>query len=233
MRQYHQPARRAQEYFNPRTPCGVRRKSPEAHGQPQKFQSTHPVRGATGYRCKSYGDTNNFNPRTPCGVRQDIWRKNCASVVFQSTHPVRGATRYTRSPDCFSRSFQSTHPVRGATNMPELIRIVQEFQSTHPVRGATKYAKTATWLKRFQSTHPVRGATDVLFNCYQPACISIHAPRAGCDQWPEAKIEDGMLFQSTHPVRGATRNFQDAIKPLFDFNPRTPCGVRQRAVHLP
>ena len=80
------------EYFNPRTPCGVRpagrlrrlsrhyisihaphagcdvRPWPAAIGA-LTFQSTHPMRGATGRiktfeRCGYY-----FNPRTPCGVR--------------------------------------------------------------------------------------------------------------------------------------------------------------------
>ena len=34
-------------YFNPRTPCGVRPDSSPVTSAPIKFQSTHPVRGAT------------------------------------------------------------------------------------------------------------------------------------------------------------------------------------------
>ena len=57
-------------YFNPRTPCGVRR------------------------CCASARDTKccNFNPRTPCGVRQQLVMIVRARPLFQSTHPLRGAT---------------------------------------------------------------------------------------------------------------------------------------------
>ena len=36
-----------QDYFNPRTPCGVRRSSASAGRSTAAFQSTHPLRGAT------------------------------------------------------------------------------------------------------------------------------------------------------------------------------------------
>ena len=78
--------------FNPRTPCGVRRGTPFFLRRREKFQSTHPMRGAT----KKFFSTSrnarisihaphagcdrakrhlrarlcHFNPRTPCGVRQ-------------------------------------------------------------------------------------------------------------------------------------------------------------------
>ncbi len=77
--------------FNPRTPCGVRRR---------------PAR-----RCS---DRRNFNPRTPCGVRLSFSSTPSMRAQFQSTHPLRGAT--TRRPSSARRcGFQSTHPLRGAT----------------------------------------------------------------------------------------------------------------------
>ena len=68
----------------------------------------------------------------------------------------------------------------------------------------------------FQSTHPLRGATGAVAHEVLDVLISIHAPLAGCDA----------------PARsGADR--------CFDFNPRTPCGVRhgkrkrvQRVPHI-
>ena len=55
--------------FNPRTPCGVRRRvgTGKAHGR-------------------------YFNPRTPCGVRHDESCDGAWLLIFQSTHPLRGAT---------------------------------------------------------------------------------------------------------------------------------------------
>ena len=38
------------------------------------FQSTHPMRGATGVRPLSIARSMNFNPRTPCGVRPQAGR---------------------------------------------------------------------------------------------------------------------------------------------------------------
>ena len=58
-----------------------------------KFQSTHPLRGATTAR------------RTFAGC----W-------IFQSTHPLRGATLPFLPPPP-AKAFQSTHPLRGATRL--------------------------------------------------------------------------------------------------------------------
>ena len=122
------------------------------------FQSTRPVRGATGriprpkvftiisihapragrdlrlgviYLCLI-----DFNPRAPCGAR--LWSSVAAPI---------------------SVKFQSTRPVRGATDGRKICAATSEFQSTRPVRGAT-------------------GA----YSCRSFALqISIHAPRAGRD----------------------------------------------------
>ena len=80
--------------------------------------------------------------------------------------------------------------------------------------------------------------------------ISIHAPLAGCDRKFWSACVPSNIFQSTHPLRGATLRqihweFQKQISihaPLAgcdirirgnnrrssNFNPRTPCGVRQQ-----
>ena len=128
-------------YFNPRTPCGVR---PAVGAVPYKhrcrFQSTHPVRGATLARPVNvlhglnfnprtpcgvrpvhgpgpFDGTQDFNPRTPCGVRRFFTSKLSSTIRFQSTHPVRGATM-SQATYSSARQFQSTHPVRGATTSP-------------------------------------------------------------------------------------------------------------------
>ena len=57
-----------------------------------KFQSTHPVRGAT-----------------------TIPLDQLPEAIFQSTHPVRGATAAAIQKNFGGSAVQSTHPVRGAT----------------------------------------------------------------------------------------------------------------------
>ena len=65
------PCTARNRYFNPRTPCGVRPRSTRRCRFPDpRFQSTHPLRGATAMM--------SHPPR---------------GIVFQSTHPLRGATR--------------------------------------------------------------------------------------------------------------------------------------------
>ena len=57
------------DYFNPRTPCGVR------------------------LLCASLClNLVHFNPRTPCGVRHSDTLAPVLPRKFQSTHPLRGAT---------------------------------------------------------------------------------------------------------------------------------------------
>ena len=101
-------------YFNPRTPCGVRRVRRMDVVARSIFQSTHPLRGATQARSRASsrysisihaplagcddGDRRravehlNFNPRTPCGVRRRSAGDGLPAPIFQSTHPLRGAT---------------------------------------------------------------------------------------------------------------------------------------------
>ena len=144
--------------FNPRTPCGVRLRQRRQYAPTKRFQSTHPLRGATqestpllAYRpisihaplagCDAAAQLSvappvDFNPRTPCGVRLQLF--NTDRELF---------------------AFQSTHPLRGATVSPETNLATREFQSTHPLRGATTKSTTS-------KTAPL---------------ISIHAPLAGCD----------------------------------------------------
>ena len=100
--------------FNPRSPCGERLLVVSKTVFAWIFQSTLPVRGATGVggHGEHAGDisihapragsdptpgarTNpcwDFNPRSPCGERHQAFAVMCVSGSFQSTLPVRGAT---------------------------------------------------------------------------------------------------------------------------------------------
>ena len=101
------------------------------------------------------------------------------------------------------------------------------FQSTHPVRGATvdPGTKSGVW-DGFQSTHPVRGATiGDLADLTTEAKISIHAPRAGCDD--ELRHMALLHAISIHaPRAGCDLSEYPLRSRISHFNPRTPCGVR-------
>ena len=79
-------------YFNPRTPCGVRRLTMPNSSPRLVFQSTHPVWGATlPWRVQSaHLHISIHAPRVGCdGQALHILG---AIKLFQSTHPVWGAT---------------------------------------------------------------------------------------------------------------------------------------------
>ena len=167
-------------YFNPRTPCGVRRSCPRRSRRPRSFQSTHPLRGATLF---------------PASCR--------SSMPFQSTHPLRGATASFRAARTLF-TFQSTHPLRGATIMLPVFNRALAISIHAPLAGCDSavslvspnsthfnprtpcgvrprsYAGSSP-ASRFQSTHPLRGATIAGRRHDRHADISIHAPLAGCD----------------------------------------------------
>ena len=83
---------------------------------------------------------------------------------------------------------------------------IVRFQSTHPLRDATKIDCYVITGNTFQSTHPLRDAT--LAKEYKDinVLISIHAPLTGCDTY--------FLF---------------TLSLYFNFNPRTPYGMRHIA----
>ena len=168
----------------------------------RKFQSTHPLRGAT-TGSFFFANTLLFQSTHPLRGATSSQRSRRRASVFQSTHPLRGATANfyavdedklisihapiggcdcsSESPD-FSISISIHAPLAGCDSFAIIGMIARLiFQSTHPLRGATFSGESYVGSELFQSTHPLRGATlklEVL--CYAKH-ISIHAPLAGCD----------------------------------------------------
>ena len=162
----------------------------------------------------------NFNPRTPCGVRPCGLRGLTTRLLFQSTHPVRGAT------------FETVYDFA-----------YTEFQSTHPVRGATAARRLSRSNRRyFNPRTPCGVRRPRLFGRRKILLISIHAPRAGCDQIERA-WSLCCAFQSTHPVRGATsdRGYAPIYARISIHAPRAGCdtvmeiatAIQQISIHAP
>ena len=80
--------RRGHLYFNPRAPCGARRRRSGCTSQL----------------------TQNFNPRAPCGARPQRIQNVKESIGFQSTRPMRGATRPRRCSLRLSQYFNPRAP---------------------------------------------------------------------------------------------------------------------------
>ena len=123
-----------------------------------RFQSTHPLRGAT-----------------------QIRRAMPQSAKFQSTHPLRGATR----PSCGSArpGLISIHaPLAGCDRLPNRAQRRQCHFNPRTPCGVRHWCTDKMFgILRFQSTHPLRGATCEQIAAAGTLPISIHAPLAGCD----------------------------------------------------
>ena len=82
------------EHFNPRTPCGVRLQASCDLHTGQRFQSTHPLRGAT------YPFSPPVLNAMPISIHAPLagcdgafsFGFRLSALRFQSTHPLRGAT---------------------------------------------------------------------------------------------------------------------------------------------
>ena len=127
-------------------------------GLKEKFQSTHPLRGATVQVLQRRLPQIDFNPRTPCGVRLLLWTLRSKKPEFQSTHPLRGATSTGALLKSLFR-FQSTHPLRGATaKLPKYSRQICE-KATKFLQSRTKSGVAACWAKGKRLLFPtLRGA---------------------------------------------------------------------------
>ena len=121
----------------PREGCDPTR--PHTPPVPHRFQSTHPVRGATRL------------------VASDPY----VDIIFQSTHPVRGATFAQLSITDALSPFQSTHPVRGATlSLPTPRRNVSI--SIHAPREGCDIPSLDELLAQIISIHAPREGCDLM-----------------------------------------------------------------------
>ena len=104
-----------------------------------------------------------------------------ADSQFQSTHPVRGATIFVHLFTPNERNFNPRTPcgvrppTRASSTRPP------NFNPRTPCGVRRLPSSDANDRGEFQSTHPVRGATIVAIDKVAEMTISIHAPRAGCD----------------------------------------------------
>ena len=172
--------------------------------QKSKFQSTHPVWGATCESLTANCEPPDFNPRTPCGVRPRRRRRLRPWSPISIHAPRVGCDDFF---PFFCRIFRiSIHAPRVGCDVvningeSETIDISIHaprvgcdywvcFYTSHKIYFnprtpcGVRHLRLGDGLQRleFQSTHPVWGATEI----------------SSCSTSP-------WRFQSTHPVWGAT-----------------------------
>ena len=185
------------------------------------------MRGATltGIFCSRFCVISIHAPHAGCDGSNFSELRKC--FLFQSTHPMRGATD-TQMVVEFYDVFQSTHPMRGATYKQYLLPPPMfTFQSTHPMRGATKKLKISIDILIISIHAPHAGCDIAFYKKYRAEIkISIHAPHAGCDCKFSKSSSSSSSISIHAPHAGCDRASTVSLYCPFDFNPRTPCGVR-------
>ena len=103
----------------------------EGMAWPSVFQSTHPVRGATGnlHRPKRDAGISIHAPREGCD-----WETGMSTMdidIFQSTHPVRGATTNDNQQDTDEKLI-SIHAPREGCDAKHCCHISPRWQNFNP-----------------------------------------------------------------------------------------------------
>ena len=196
-------------HFNPRSPCGERRKNDNARRSLVIFQSTLPVWGATGTSGRDGVRASYFNPRSPCGERPVSTPPRSVLSNFNPRSPC-GERRRKHGRDRHQLPFQSTLPVWGATSSARVLKSpLRDFNPRSPC-GERRFI---VWRK----TNIPR--------------ISIHAPRVGSDHAKRFIWPSSWDFNPRSPCGERLCCGPDFWSCLGDFNPRSPCGERRSPAH--
>ena len=192
------------------------------------FQSTRPLRGATGvvleplFRC--FGD---FNPRAPCGARlRGFMHLAQARRLFQSTRPLRGATIHSSPRHKLGRiSIHAPLAGRDRTDPSHAVR-VSNFNPRAPCGARLEAPRLAgAHARDFNPRAPCGARRSSDPDGVHTVRISIHAPLAGRDRRRGVVYRD--LAISIHaPLAGRDRKLPAFCPAHKNFNPRAPCGAR-------
>ena len=154
--------------------------------------------------------------------------------AFQPTRPLRGATRCPQFRRRISSDFNPRAPC-GARRCKEYVRGSQcNYFNPRAPCGARREGRGRYQAAADISTHAPLAGRDAS-RPLQPMkrnSISTHAPLAGRDRPGACRSHDGTVFQPTRPLRGATRFLAGLQGLRHDFNPRAPCGARQRLLTI-
>ena len=100
------------------------------------------------------------------------------------------------------------------------------FQSTHPGWGATGASSRDAYTVGISIHAPRVGCDVCVAGLFVFHHISIHAPRVGCDCPQGGKVLDPFDFNPRTPGGVRRGDCLPSLMRQADFNPRTPGGVR-------
>ena len=204
--------------------CGVRPASAARPASIPRFQSTHPMRGATRYGHRLHHEPADFNPRTPCGVRPLRAHRLGVAMEFQSTHPLRGATCgdqkvcagrrisihaplagcdwQSRVKVMSSRNFNPRTPCGVRLLVVHSLGLVVDFNPRTPC-GVRPFCSLSTKRRSKISIHAPLAGCDHIRRCMaMETVISIHAPLAGCDRCAAGLTQAALAISIHAPLAG-------------------------------
>ena len=145
-------------YFNPRIPCGMRRRQPIQRPQGIDFNPRIPC-GMRRLLLASFRQSRYFNPRIPCGMRQTN------AAMSRLTYEISIHASHAGCDRAYNKAL--TRNINFNPRIPCGMRRYWFFRCNSNLR--------------FQSTHPMRDATSGDCLGESQKTISIHASHAGCD----------------------------------------------------
>ena len=189
--------------FNPHSPWGERRLTPQFTRCQFKFQSTLPVGGATPFSStEGFGST--ISIHTPRGGSDIPGRRDMVQKADFNPHSPWGERPDTTVCPVSAKNFNPHSPWGERLRALKVSSPVHRFQSTLPVGGATLHFLGRVKLLPI-SIHTPRGGSDDFYNPkFAHLGISIHTPRGGSDLCLFVGTRSYAIFQSTLPVGGAT-----------------------------
>ena len=168
------------------------------------FQSTHPLRGATGAYLRQQGFTR-FQSTHPLRGATSRWACRSGTQDISIHAPLAGCDRYALD-DHIAICISIHAPLAGCDGEGARVALEPFRISIHaPLAGCDcPGRRPAPGPRYFNPRTPcgVRQVFELVHFKYKR--ISIHAPLAGCDLRFGAVYGRVKAFQSTHPLRGAT-----------------------------
>ena len=196
-------------------------------GYAKVFQSTRPIRGATGSEGAQDRHGRHFNPRAPYGARP-VYPLEVVLPITISIHAPHTGRDGRRKLCCIFYSISIHAPHTGRDAKPWASSPVTGISIHAPHTGRDAFSLVSLRMVTvFQSTRPIRGATRASMPTSSPTGISIHAPHTGRDK--NRKDDKPMTLEiSIHaPHTGRDCHRRRGGKDHQDFNPRAPYGARR------
>ena len=190
------------------------------------FQSTPPVRGATGSasRWQVNADISIHAPRAGGDLKAITPTLNARISIHA---PRAGGDEFPMA--VTKMRFISIHAPRagGDSLLTAYSSFRTYFNPRPPCGGRLRRKETAEGGEQFQSTPPVRGATHFPSTSDRHPAISIHAPRAGGDRRGRLRLQQPPVISIHAPRAGGDECPRYGGISGGNFNPRPPCGGRR------